>query len=128
MRASSIVASYFNCFALLKTYRHLGIGMVRCDDAEKLLGLFYAVRYLCKERSVMLIRTPGVRVTSDVARSTATTFGVGPPRQMEDDLRLAESVLLRPRPRKEGGCAPGATSRVPVRVPSLTGLWGGQES
>ena len=97
---SSIVASYFNCFALLKTYRHLGIGMVRCDDAEKLLGLFYAVRYLCKE-SVMLIPNAGRPRNFRRGEVDGDYVRRGAPRQMEDDLRLAESVLLRPRPRKK---------------------------
>lgn len=41
--------SYFNCFGLEKKYKYLGIGMVHSTDANKLLGLYYATRYLCKE-------------------------------------------------------------------------------
>ncbi len=96
---SSVAASYFNCFALVKKYRHLGIGMVRCDDADKLLGLYYAMRYLCKERVMLISNSERPRnfrrgeVDEDYVRR-------GAPRQNEDDLRLAESVLLRPRPRR----------------------------
>lgn len=50
------VGSYFNCFALAKKYRHLGIGAIHCSDAKKLLGLFYATRYLCKN-DVQLVAT-----------------------------------------------------------------------
>lgn len=48
--------SYFNCFALEKKYKYLGIGMIHCTDAKKLLGLYYATRYLFKDE-VQLIAT-----------------------------------------------------------------------
>jgi len=103
---STNVASYFNCFALTKAYRFLGIGMVRFDDGDKLLGVYHAVRYLCKE-SVILMPTSarprnfrrGVEDKDYVRR--------GAPRQMDDCLQLAEEVLLRPRPRKKPAtCSP----------------------
>ncbi len=53
---SDRVGSYFNCFALAKKYKHLGIGSIHCSDARKLLGLFYATRYLCKN-DVQLVAT-----------------------------------------------------------------------
>lgn len=96
---SGEVASYFNCFALAKQYQHLGIGMVRCDDADKLLGLYYAIRYLFKDE-VMLVPNSGRPrnfrrglVDKDYVRR-------GAPRLHDDDLKLARSILLGSKPRK----------------------------
>ena len=96
---SGEVASYFNCFALAKQYQHLGIGMVRCDDADKLLGLYYAIRYLFKDE-VMLVPNSGRPrnfrrglVDKDYVRR-------GAPRLHDDDLKLARSILLGSKPYK----------------------------
>lgn len=43
-----LVGTYFNCFGLTEKYKHLGIGMVHRMDGPKLVGLFFAIRYLCK--------------------------------------------------------------------------------
>lgn len=90
---SSQVGSYFNCFALAKVYPHLGIGLVHCKDAKKLLGLFYAIRYLCKTE-VQLIAT-GQR-TRNFRRGVVDSSYVrrGAPRNDDDDLSLARSVLF----------------------------------
>ena len=99
------LGSYFNCFALLKKYRHLGIGTVRCDDANKLLGVFYAVRYLLKE-SVALI--PQSNRPRNFRRGAVQTGYVrkGAPRQNGDGLQIAEEVLLRPRHKKKPATIP----------------------
>lgn len=91
--------SYFNCFALMKKYKYLGIGMVHCRDALKLLGLFFAVSYLFKD-SVQLIATgqdgrkrnfrkgqPRILKSPDANRR-------GAPRQHDDNLEMVEHVFF----------------------------------
>ena len=90
---SDKVGSYFNCFALANKYKHLGIGMIHCTDARKLLGLFYATRYLCKDE-VQLIAT-GER-SRNFRRGVVDKDYVrrGAPRACQDDLSLARQVLF----------------------------------
>lgn len=96
---SDKTASYFNCFALVAKYKHLGIGMVRCDDEAKLLGLYYAVRYLCKERVMLL---PNSERPRNFRRGVIDEAYVrrGAPRRNDDDLAVARRVLLGNRPVK----------------------------
>ena len=96
---SGEVASYFNCFALAKKYQYLGIGMVRCDNADKLLGLYYSIRYLFKEEVMLMPNSGRPRnfrrglVDKDYVRR-------GAPRLHDDDLKLARSILLGSKPYK----------------------------
>lgn len=90
---SDKVGSYFNCFKLVERYKFLGIGMVHRMDARKLLGLYYATRYLCKDE-VQLIAT-GERVRN-FRRGVEDKDYVRPgaPRRQDDDLALARQVLF----------------------------------
>ena len=97
---SAGTGSYFNCFALVDRYKHLGIGMVRRDDAAKLLGLRYAIQYFFKEE-VMLM--PNSSLPRNFRRGQIDNEYVrrGAPRKNDDGLALAREVLLGPRPRKK---------------------------
>lgn len=90
---SDKVGSYFNCFKLVNRYKFLGIGMVHCMDAKKLLGLYYATRYLCKD-DVQLIAT-GERVRNfRRGKEDKNYVRPGAPRRHDDDLSLARQVLF----------------------------------
>lgn len=96
---SAETASYFNCFTLVDKYKYLGIGMVRFDDEAKLLGLYYAIRYLCKERVMLL---PNSERPRNFRRGVIDESYVrrGAPRRNDDDLAVARRVLLGKRPKK----------------------------
>lgn len=92
-------ASYFNCFSLVRSYRHLGIGMVRCDDRDRLLGLHHAVRYLCKD-AVMLVPTSGRPRNFRRGEVDRDYIRFGAPRSNDDGLMLARKVLLDTKRRR----------------------------
>lgn len=107
---SDKVGSYFNCFALVDKYKHLGIGMIHFTDAKKLLGLYYATRYLCKDE-VQLVAT-GER-SRNFRRGLEDKDYVRPgaPRMKDDGLSLARQVLLgQLRPIKARNKAKDASS------------------
>lgn len=109
---SDKVGSYFNCFALVDRYKHLGIGMIHCMDAKKLLGLYYATRYLCK-KEVQVIAT-GER-TRNFRRGLEDRSYVrlGAPRAQDDGLSLARQVLfgqMRPIKARNGSTIPSLPS------------------
>lgn len=91
---SEKIGSYFNCFALVEKYKYLGIGMIHCMDAKKLLGLFYATRYLCKSE-VEVIAT-GER-TRNFRRGVEDKSYVrlGAPRAVDDGVVAGKAGLVR---------------------------------
>lgn len=90
---SGKIGSYFNCFALVKKYKHLGIGMIHFSDAKKLLGLYYATRYLCKDE-VQLIATGERPRNFRRGQEDKSYVRHGAPRMRDDGLSLAREVLL----------------------------------
>lgn len=90
---SDKVGSYFNCFALAKKYKHLGIGLIHCTDAKKLLGLFYATRYLCKNEVQLIATGEGSR---NFRRGVVDKSYVrlGAPRARDDGLSIVKHALL----------------------------------
>lgn len=97
---SGKIGSYFNCFALVDKYKHLGIGVIHFTDAEKLLGLYYATRYLCKDE-VQLIATGERPRNFRRGQEDKSYVRQGAPRMKDDGLSLARQVLLgRLRPIK----------------------------
>ena len=90
---SDKLGSYFNCFALVDKYQHLGIGTIHCMDAKKLLGLFYATRYLCKDEVQLIATGKGSR---NFRRGLEDKSYVrhGAPRSRDDGLALARQVLF----------------------------------
>lgn len=90
---SDKLGSYFNCFALVDKYQHIGIGMIHCTDAKKLLGLFYATRYLCKDEVQLIATGKGSR---NFRRGLEDKSYVrrGAPRARDDGLSLARQVLF----------------------------------
>ena len=103
---SDKLGSYFNCFALVHKYKHLGIGMIHCTDAKKLLGLYYATRYLCKSE-VELIATGDRPRNFRRGKEDKAYVRRGAPRAHGEDLSLARQILfgemrpIKPRGRKE---------------------------
>jgi hypothetical protein len=85
--------SYFNCFALEKKYKYLGIGMVHNADAKKLLGLYYATRYLCKEE-VQLVAVGERKRNFRRGVMTKEPSRRGAPRLNGDELVLAKRVFF----------------------------------
>lgn len=90
---SDKLGSYFNCFALADKYKHLGIGIIHFTDAQKLLGLYYATRYLCKDE-VQLIATGERSRNFRRGVEDKNYVRLGAPRLKDDDLSLARQVLL----------------------------------
>lgn len=90
---SDRVGSYFNCFALAKKYKHLGIGTIHCSDAKKLLGLFYATRYLCKSNVQLVATGEGSR---NFRRGVVDKSYVrrGAPRVGDDGLSTVKQALF----------------------------------
>lgn len=90
---SGRVGSYFNCFALEEKYKHLGIGLIHYTDAKRLLGLFYATRYLCKNDVQLIATGDGSR---NFRRGIVDNSYVrlGAPRARDDGLATAKQVLL----------------------------------
>ena len=85
--------SYFNCFALEKEYKYLGIGMVHNADAKKLLGLYYATRYLCKDE-VQLVAVGERKRNFRRGVTIKEPRRRGAPRLNGDELALAKRVFF----------------------------------
>ena len=91
--------SYFNCFSLERKYKHLGIGMIHCTDAKKLLGLFYATRYLFKDEVLTVAtgtRTRNFRRGTQAAEKESASCSTrrGAPRLHGDDLSVVKKVFF----------------------------------
>lgn len=85
--------SYFNCFALEKKYKHIGIGMVHCADTKKLLGLYYATRYLFKDE-VQLIASGERKRNFRRGVMDKENRRRGAPRLHDDGLAIAKQVFF----------------------------------
>lgn len=90
---SEYVGSYYNCFALEDHYVHLGIGQVHFSDAKKLLGLFYATKYLCKDE-VQLIATGKRQRNFRRGVQVKEARRMGAPRKGSDNVDLARRVFF----------------------------------
>jgi hypothetical protein len=113
---SDKIGSYFNCFALVDKYTHLGIGMVHCMDAKKLLGLYYATRYLCKSE-VQVIATGKRTRNFRRGEEDKDYVRLGAPRAKDDGLSLARQVLfgqMRLIKMRKSKAAPSATHQAPT--------------
>lgn len=94
---AGVSASYFNCFARVKEYLHLGIGMVHRRDARKLLGLYFATRYLFKDEVQLVVKGEG-KGSRNFRRGEDDEDYLGE----DDDVGIVRQVFFGNWPNKPG--------------------------
>ena len=86
------VATYFNCFSKRHQYRYPAVGVIRAGDPVGVAGLYYAIRYLCKEDDLVVTTEASPRnFRRGVDRKPSG--GMGAPRRVDPDQTLVRSIL-----------------------------------
>jgi hypothetical protein len=122
-RVGADKGSYFNCYANRHRYRYNGLGKVRVDDVEKLMGLRIALWYMSKQDSVVKMGN-GKRKHFWRSLMPKKRGRRGAPRKHGDGVEVVKRILGGARspyppgfePPKKQAISPGSTSAASATV------------